>query len=356
MKTSKIMLATALLITASPTTAAAGDGTGLQTSVAVDLAGKFDTTKNGDSKNRLDVREAEISLSAPIDHLFDGVLSLAAHQEQGASLFEIHEAFVGSTKLIPNTRFRLGQYFLGIGRLNQIHRHDWPFISAPKVHSSFFGEEGAMDSGGEVAVILPLPFYVETLVGLSNGWKYGHSHSEGKEPKQPMHYGRMVTYQDLPGDVGGQLGLNFLQRNDSEGQVTTIQGIDLVGKWMQASYVVFLLQSESWLRRTKAPHSEESEEFGTYLYGQYALNSQIALGLRGDYFTSLSLKDALGKKLENSDTGVVPTLTFKSSEFATWRIAYNHQQSQLQGSQTKTIPVAEIQSTFILGAHPAHAF
>ena len=120
---------------------ARADSGGVQTSISVDIVGNAFARKE-DPATKLAVREAEVFFYAPIDPIFDGVLGIAAHQEGGVALFEIHEATIGSTKLVPWSRFRVGQFFLGVGKLNSTHRHDWPFTSAPRVHQEFFGEEG----------------------------------------------------------------------------------------------------------------------------------------------------------------------------------------------------------------------
>src|SRR3989338_6739695 len=125
----------------------AEDGSGLKVSAAVDIVGSVKTRKKSSGEDRIDVREAELLLTGPIDHRFDGLLSLAAHRENGVARAEVHEAFISSSKLVPRSRIKVGQYFLGIGRLNRIHRHEWNFISAPEVHQRFFGSEGLLDTG-----------------------------------------------------------------------------------------------------------------------------------------------------------------------------------------------------------------
>ena len=165
---------------------ARADSGGVQTRISVDIVGNAFARKE-DPATKLAVREAEVFFYAPIDPIFDGVLGIAAHQEGGVALFEIHEATIGSTKLVPWSRFRVGQFFLGVGKLNSTHRHDWPFTSAPRVHQEFFGEEGVDDTGLEYSILPPLPISLDLTVGITNGWKYGHVHNAGEEPKAPIH-------------------------------------------------------------------------------------------------------------------------------------------------------------------------
>lgn len=327
-----------------------GRGTGLELSVAGDIVGTF----GGASNNRLEPREAEIQLYAPIDHLFDGIASLAAHNEKGQYFFEIHQLTIGSSKLISRTRFHLGQYFLGIGRLNRFHRHDWPFISAPKVQTSFFHKEGIRDSGIEFGYLFPTDLYLDLTVGVTNGWVYGHAHDEGTKPHVPTHYAKLATYADLFSDGGMQMALNYLGRKDNNGERVTLVGFDLTAKWRRDKLLRFLLQSEIWYR-IQSPRSTPSERaVGLYVYPQIGLTETFYAGLRVDGFSVLSKRDASENWIGNYDYALVPTLSYKASEFSTVRMAYNFLDSFGQGQPSQHI--FEVQAVFILGAHPSHDF
>lgn len=336
--------------------ALAEDASGLKISAAVDMIGSFQAEQKSSAADNFSIREAEIILSAPIDPKFDGVLSLAAHQEDGLAVAELHEAYIKTSRLIPRSNLRVGQFFLGIGRLNRLHRHEWPIVTAPKVHSEFFGKEGALDSGLEYSYLAPLPFYLETTLGVTNGFTYGHSHDAGEKPKKPTHYARVSTYFELPGNGGAQTALNYLSRTDAEGKIMTLSGLDLTAKWRQASVLNFLFQSEIW-HRTLTPEGAASEQtLGAYILPQYAWDSQFFLGLLVDYYSVLSLKDAIGQSVGNSVIGVVPTLTYKASEFSTLRLAYSHANFQREDQDDVTDNRLELQANFTIGAHPAHDF
>lgn len=332
------------------------DETGMRTSASVDMVGSSKVNGESDASDRLDVREAELLIYGPVDHIFDGLLSLAAHSERGVSVFEVHEAYLGSSKLIPRSRFKIGQFFLGIGRLNRVHRHEWPFITAPKVHTLFFGHEGVLDSGLEYSYLAPLPFFLDLTFGLTNGWVYGHAHNEGDKPKKPTHYVRAGTYCSVFGDGGAQTGLNYLGRTAADGEEMKLIGLDFVAKWRQDQSVLYLLQSEVWLRYRKPVGAEEEQSMGAYVYPQHALTSSVLLGTRFDYYSVLSLKDAAGKPIQNADYGIVPSITYKASEFSTLRLAYSHELSKRDAREDRKNQKIEVQATLMMGAHPAHDF
>lgn len=356
-------------------------GTGLQASIAVDLMGSFKAHEDSTASDRFDARAVEMSFFAPIDPLFDGLLTVAAHNEGGVTEFDVHEAVLSTTKLVPQSRIRLGKFLLGIGRLNQIHQHDWAFISAPHVQAEFFGGEGVMDTGLEYSLLMPLPFFLELTVGVTNGWTFGHeghdhdevvadeptveetddhadeeAHTEATKPRKPTHYARLVTFTDLPADGGLQVGLNYLARQDAEGDTMRLSGADITAKWQAANYQALLLQSEAWHRSIAPLEGDEQKAWGAYVFPQVGFSKSTRLGIRADYFTETSLKDENGGKLDNSKVAYVPTLTFRPSEFSTLKLAYNHVVTAVKNTEDQIDRFAEIQATFILGAHPSHAF
>lgn len=326
------------------------------TSVAVDLLGN---AKIGGRNHSLFVREAEYSITAPVDHLFDeAVLSLAAHRHHGVANFEIHEAFVSSSKLIGDTRFTLGQYFLGVGRLNRFHRHDWPFISSPKFFRTFFDSEGLLDSGFELSYLLPSKFYLNLTAGVTSGWTFGHSHSEGSTPIVPTHYARLSSYQDITDDIGTDFGLNYIGRVSSENKKMYFGGFDFVLKNRPQSYDKWLTQAEIWHKWEKQDsQASYQRKIGFYLYNQYGFSKELFAGLRLDYYSDLTKEtEELGERLSNADYAIIPNLTYKNSEFLTFRLAYNYALKTQANAADATSQNIQFQCTYILGAHPAHDF
>jgi len=331
------------------------DGTGLQTSVSGDVVGAF-----GDrTQNRLDPREAEFMFYAPSDHFFDAVLSGSAHNESGQFHFELHEAYVGSSRLIPRARFRLGQFFLGIGHLNQFDRHYCPFITAPKVHQTFLAPEGVIDSGVEYSYLLPTQLFLEATVGVTNGWVFGHSHVAGSSPFFPTTYLRLLTYFPLHAnddDAGVQVGTTVLTRKTNDAAQTWLLGLDATAKFRKEKILTFFLQSEFWYRKIIPKDTVASEQFGFYIYPQMVLWDPLYLGVRFDFFNTMGLKDVLQQSIRSFELGIVPTLVYKVSEFTHFKAAYSYLPEYYQNRFTETPSKFEIQAVFILGAHPAHDF
>lgn len=338
-------------------TSVAAVGTDLiSTSVAVDILGEAGPNTSSPIRNGLTIREAELVFYSPADHLFDGQMSLSAHWHTNQHVIDLHEAFIASSRLIPRSRFRIGQFFLGWGRLNHFHRHDWPFTSAPVIINEIFDNHGVYDSGIEYSWLTPLPFYLDITAGITTGWTFGHEHGGGSRPQIPTHYLRTENFWELSANTGMQTGLNFIRRKDSSGYDRFYFGIDSTTKWRHGKTVELLIQSEVWLRDTEKTGQSSQKEWGFYLYPEYALTETWKLGIRLDYWSELSQTDLTGKSVASYELGIMPTLSYRASEFSLFRFTYNYQPRYFNGQLTSNQQFVQIQTVFLLGAHPAHDF
>lgn len=362
-----VLFLAAFFISLASTNSSAQDKTGLKTSLAADLVGSFAANANSESSNELAPRSVDLLFYAPIDHLFSGLVNLAAHNEDGQAVAAVHEAYISSDKLLPGLKLRLGQFFLGVGRLNRFHQHEWPFITAPAVHTDFFGEEGLFDSGLEASYLLPLPFYLDLTAGVTSGKNLGHQHEDHEEadheeadhadntPKTPLHYAHLKGFFSSAGlDI--QPGASYLRRVDADGTATVLVGGDVTAKIRNGKILTFLLQSEIW-QRTTTPHDTKTERTtGAYGYLQYGFQNGLQIGARYDYLTINSLRDEAGEPIGNSVTAIEPTIGIAVSEFSRLRLAYHSQTTKMSGQKTLKNDTVQIQATYILGAHPSHDF
>jgi len=333
------------------------DVTGLEVSLAGDMVYEQGLNKTSAATDKLKMRGAEMSFFAPLDHRFDGNLSAAAHDENGETVFELHELYFGSTKMIPRSRFKIGQFFLGIGRLNHIHQHDWAFIEAPKVHETFLDEEGVFDAGIEYGYLLPTSFYLDLTVGVTSGHRFGHAHTSGSKPLVPTHYMKLATFSEFSSTNGLLFSLSYLGRTDEQKNHTHLTGAELVVKWREGKRLIYQIQSEAWFRTSKNRADIVSEQTGLYLFNQYGISESLLIGLRLDGYKDLSKRNALtNKKINNIDYASALELTWKSSEFVSTKLGVTHSFTREEGVTLSKDTKALAQFVFILGAHPAHSF
>lgn len=329
---------------------------GLEIYVAGDLVYSQSLNEDSLADEKLTLRGAELMLYGPIDHRWSGTLSLAAHEEALNTNFQIHELFLENSQLIPRTQLRIGQFFLGIGRLNRFHQHDWPFTRAPKVHRDFLAPEAVFDSGVETQTILPLPIYLKLTLGLTSGYRYGHVHSSGTKPKTPTHYARLSSFKSFGGVQGLEFGTTYLSRVNSQGERFRLVGLDAVAKFYEGRILRWKFSTESWYRHLSFSDTSQEEELGTYFFGQYGLSELWSLGLRLDTFKNFSNRNILGNKVNNIHYGTTLLTTYRTSEFFTTRLGVSHEFERVEGLTSNRDTRAELQFVFILGAHPAHEF
>jgi hypothetical protein len=337
----------------SLTAGAQSSFTDLKATAALDIVSPVLSSQ--DSGYKVDIRSVEFMLYSPVDHLFDGMVNFAGHTEGRNFIWGVHEAYVGSSKLIARSRFRAGKFFLGIGRLNQFHQHDWPFIKAPKAHAKFFAEEGTADTGIEYAYLLPTQQFIELNLGITNGYCYGHCHDgDGQKPPRPLVYAHPTIFFERE-NGGALLGLTYVNREDSSLGVTHLVGADFTYKRRKAKVLEWLIQTELYFEDQGL--SKRTKNLGGYLLAQYGLDQSWSASLRLDGYSHLNKTfETTGESRGDFDYAIVPTITYKSSEFSTLRLGYTYSVETTGGESDKKDHLVQLQFGFILGAHPAHDF
>jgi hypothetical protein len=329
---------------------------GLEISLAGDLVYSQGLNDESAAEEKLSLRGAEVMFYGPIDHRWSGTLSLAAHDEAGQTNFEIHELYVDTSALLPRTHVKIGQFFLGIGRLNKFHQHDWPFTRAPKVHRDFLAEEAVFDAGIETQTILSTAPYLQLTLGLTSGYRFGHVHSQGTKPKTPTHYARLSTFKSLGSSNGFEIGSTYLGRVNSQKERLQLVGLDATAKFYQGRILRWYFSTESWYRNLSFDSASTQEELGSYFFAQYGATELLSFGARLDGFKNLSQKTTSGASINNITYGSTLISTHRSSEFFITRLSLTHEFSRIEGRTQEKDTRGMLQIVFILGAHPAHEF
>lgn len=333
-------------------------------SASLDIVTPTSLEESATDDNQSSVRTAELLLYGPIDHLFDAHISIAGHNESGEFNFELHEGYVSSSRWIPQSNFRLGKFFINAGRLNRFHQHEWPFITAPKVHREFFAPgsttfqaEGAIDTGFEYTWLLPTERFIDVTIGVTNGYCYGHCHKSTSKPRYPTHYIHPTTFIEFGTRRGLLLGMTYMGRIDTSEVETQLYGLEATYKSREGKTLKWLIQSELYFQRQSSPNTDATEKAGFYLVTQYGWTPQWSIGVRWDGFSQTNLKftSTQGNR-EDFDYAIVPTLTYAPSEFSKLRLAYSHEVDTTQGSEDIEDRQIQFQVTFNIGAHPTHEF
>jgi hypothetical protein len=322
-------------------------------------------------ENRFFPREVELSLFGQIDPFARGEMRIESGEEApgGAMNVTLAEAFITLLTLPYGTQAKLGQMRNRFGWSNVIHEHDLPWIDRPDVYRVFLGEEGLKEKGVEGTWVPDfLPFYVQVLGGVFNG---DNETAFGRGLlTHPLATGRVMTFFDLTDTQALQVGASVANGETAERLRSTLLGFDLKYKFRPEGWLhpLLTLGSEGIysIRRTErgvdvdgdgSPdlfQKQTRNSFGWYGWGELQPWRRWAFGVRYD---STQFPDAPGYQW-----AVEPYVTFYPSEFLRFRMAYKHTDRSHpfdvagNGGSARLVDELLFQATFILGAHPAHAF
>lgn len=337
----------------------------------------------GPGKRGFSLGESEMTLSANIDHLFYGAITLAVSPEDTISA---EEAFVQTTALPGGLRLKAGRFYAGLGYLNQQHAHTWDFVDAPLVQQAFLGGQFKQE-GLQASWVLPLERYVELGLEVGNG--HGFPGSERKRNGA----GATLLSAHTGGDIGlshsWRAGVSWLQtRADGREWTSTdlldsstshtnafsgrsrIWALDGVWKWApngNGRVTNFKLQGE-YFRRTERGEvafdtsgannvdAYSSAQSGWYLQGIYQFMPQWRVGLRHDSldsgrndFGSNALNLALPSHNPKRNSVM---LDWSPSEYSRWRLQFSDDRAR-QGIVDHQV---FLQYQMSLGAHGAHSY
>jgi hypothetical protein len=317
-------------------------------------------------ENRFFPREVELSLFGQIDPYARGEVRIEAAEEFEDGGREIHlglaEAHLTLLTLPWGTQAKLGFLRNRFGLLNQLHLHDGPQIDRPNVLVQFLGEEGLRESGAELTWVPPLPFYLEALVGVFNG---DNEEAFGRGSlKAPLVTGRLRTFFELTDTSAIQLGLSGATGETEDKQRSTLAGFDLKYKltpdgWRHglltvAGEALYGNRLVEVFDDAGVGEKRRRERFGWYAYAEVQPWRRWLGGVRYDN-TQYPVDPG-------REWAIEPYVAFLPSEFLRFRLAYKHTERshRFMGpddrGSARIVDEILFQATFILGAHPAHAF
>ena len=339
-------------------------------------------------ENRFSPREIELSLFGQIDPYARGEVRIEAAEEFEDGARDLHlgsaEAHLTLLTLPFSTQAKLGLMRTRFGLLNQQHAHDLPQPDRPNVLVRFLGEEGLVESGGELSWIAPTPFFLEALVGVFNG---DNEESFGRGSlRHPLLTGRLRTFFDM-GPLGAvQLGGSAAAGYATQGVTVTdtitpatldltdthrsiLWGVDVKYKYTPEGWqhALLTLGAEALMSRRRATVVGDPDEdgvesteqrwrkrMGWYAYAEVQPWRRWLGGVRYDN-TQFPLDPG-------REWAVEPYVAFLPSEFLRFRLAYKHTERSHRSPFNDSGPSARLvdellfQATFLLGAHPAHPF
>ena len=315
----------------------------------------------------------ELSLSSPIDDLFEGRLTAVLEDHEGETELELEEAFLQTTGMPYNLSVRGGRFLSQVGYLNSRHLHEDDFVERPAVYRALLGSH-YFDDGLRLILLLPTPFYwqivaeafdggrlsegdedigvytVNTRVGgdlsRSQSWQAGFSYLNNRQTHSEAH--EEHDDHDHEGDhCGHSHGAGYTGEN--------LYITDLVWKWAPGGnnrQQQLTLSGEYLYADNLNEHATSNDVHeGWYASAVYQFAPQWSTGAR---YGQVELQDAHGDHFhhqELKETDVM--LAWSRSHFSTVRLQYTHQEAEGFEQADNTVMLQYVMS---FGAHGAHGF
>jgi hypothetical protein len=310
--------------------------------------------------------ESEITLSANIDHVLYGAITLA---HPGGEEIEIEEAFIRTTALPWGFTVKGGRFFSGIGYLNEQHAHTHDFADFPLVYRAMLQNQYG-DDGVQVRWLAPTDFFLEFGAEAFRGDHFpaGGARRNG--------VGSFAFFAHAGDDIGiessWRVGASFLStkardRETGEGPdlfngKSNIAIVDAVYKWAPDGNPTernFKLQGEYFFRSEDGDLNGigySGTQQGFYLQGVYQFMPQWRVGARYDRVWASDTGPLLAGTVLDNEGHVAKRysgmLEYNTSEFGRFRLQYNADQSRPGATDHQGF----LQYTVSIGAHGAHLF
>jgi len=338
--------------------------------------------------NGFTLQNLELVLDGAVDPYLRAQANLIFQiDSQGASSFELEEAYAQTTSLPGNLQVKAGQFVTEFGRLNPTHPHTWSFVDVPLVNGRFFGEDGLRNPGARISWLTPTPFYSELFLAVQNSFggtadSFGSDHGGGLLFGRPAVDRHLDSFGDLlftpryamSFDLNSTLtllaGASAAVGPNASGvdTATQIYGVDAYLKWKsanhQSGFPFVAWQTEAMLRRYEAGAYDGSDpaqpeplpaealtDYGFYAQLTYGFRRGWVVGLRGDWVSGESGAFAPDPS-RDPRWRISPNLTWFPTEFSKLRLQYNLDDREEEGMDHSVW----LQMEFTLGAHAAHKF
>ncbi|MBL1321083.1 MAG: carbohydrate porin [Methylophaga sp.] len=322
----------------------------------------------------LSLGESEITLSASIDQLLFGQMTIAL-ADDGAG---VEEAFIETQGLDNGLTVRAGRFYSPIGYLNERHVHVWNFADAPLIYRGLFGDQMATD-GLKLSYILPTDQLVEIggTIGSGNQYPSNGSHSG---------IGDWLVFAKTGGDIGishsWQASVAHWQSSPKDRSIgdmnlpspvtfngdTDISNLSLIYKWApngnptQQNLTLlgeyFYSHDTGTLNNIPTTAIYNGKQYGGYVEGMYQFMPRWRAGMRYDRLSSSINASNVGLlNAANLDlTSFHPQryslmLEWLPSNFSRLRVQINEDKSS-RNNDTQLF----LQYTVNIGAHGAHSY
>lgn len=326
---------------------------GMDFSVIGDTVFHWTDKKDDDLVNQFNFRELELAFSGNVDTYARGDVFLAVENEGGTTKVNLEEAYLTLLETpVDNLQLKMGKFRPAFGKTNRMHTHSLAWADYPKVIQNYFGEEGFSGHGASATYLLPNPWdiYSEvTLEVLNNDNATLFAGTDGRDVGPLVHW---KNFFDRDGESTLELGGSLLAAPNMTGKrsiQTRVEGVDLTYKWRPAQeglYRSLTFQNEILFSHKEQDLADTIDSWGMYSSLEHQFAQRWSAFGRFDYAQTPANSDALQQ-------GYSVGLTFKQSEYAFWRLQFEHTE---RPEGLKDSDEVWLQLNFGLGPHRAHTY
>ncbi len=248
--------------------------------------------------------------------------------------FELGEAYMTLTRVLPSVSLTIGKFRQQFGVVNRWHAHGLDQFDYPLALTTILGEDGLNQAG------LSFDWLMPAFLGDANSFivQFTNGQNEqlfgGEFFSFPAVLAHFKSYTDLTTNTYLEFGLTgMLGRNDKNGYIdgelhtepyrsTKLAGFDVTLFWQpvnKALYRSFLWRSELFYADKSLPDNNRITAYGGYSYMEYQFNERWQAGFRFDYTQPFTInnKDEYLYQL-------VPYITWWQSHWVKFRLQYNY--------------------------------
>ncbi len=345
---------------AAPTTAAAPIKAGLQAfnpeigMLADIVARTSESTADSEGNDKISLRELELIIGHPVDPYcrFDSTITFSDFEA-----VSVEEAYITHWGLPWEMKGKIGRIRPKIGKASAVHRDQLETSDDPLVVQNYLGAEGLSRTGLEVSKLFELPWGSSTheiTAGIMEGGVGEGGTLFGTTRRQPSFYSHLKNSWDISDETNFELGGTYLlgsKDSDVRPEVTAI-GVDttLVHyvtptnklKWQNELY--WQDRKESFSIQNGVRSEFKNNPLGLYSLLDYRLSPRFGVGTRFDFVEPV---DAALTNARDADIGVTGYFTLYQSEFARWRVQYQHVEYAARKNDERVF----LQGTVAIGVH-----
>lgn len=324
--------------------------------VVADVVGQLsETSADSEGNDKLSVRELELVFGHDIDPYsrFDSTITFSDFENP-----VIEEAYVTHWGLPGEVKARLGRMRPKIGKATAVHRDQLNTVDEPLVVQRYLGLEGLFRTGAELSAFLPAPWTAvthELIGGVMEGGIGEGGTLFGSTRRRPSFYARLRNFWEISDQSNVEVGTTYLTGSKDADRRLEVHalGLDTTLTHYVTPNNKLTWQTEAYLQDRAESFSIDDTgartDFGNHPWGMYSLvdyrlSPRLGLGGRWDYVQPV---DAAPANPRDADVAWSGHLTLHQSEFARWRLQYQHAELAGGGHDNRVF----LQGTFAIGVH-----